>query len=471
MGAVAVRAPDARRPKALVFVDFDMVVRHFVLSGAFRALEESFDVRYVFHEDPASSKKGIHLDWRRLGLRDAVGFEIPRARYGLWHDLFSITALRNQRGTENFRHRLELMATVNSAANTRRYALLSLPFVYPFVRRRHLRRLGAYEPLARFVREEAPDIVIHPSILTGYFINELLQICPRLGIPIVLLMNSWDNPSTKATGTGVPDRLVVWGPQTRDHAIRYMRMPPERVLEFGAAQFDVYREPVRAGREALAREFGVPADRPILLYAGVSKSINESAHLTVLDAAIEDGRVPRCHVLYRPHPWRGPLVEGERDFRSLGLRHTTMDPHMAEFYGRAMTGDAAGFEPADYRVTVRLLALCDGVISPLSTILLEAAMCGKPGLAFLPQGTGDLGDAQGRLWRNLPHFAEFWLPPMLRASFDSAELPGLTAELLALAKDPATSAALKRHSAKFVVTGGPDYAERLADLACRLVKR
>lgn len=457
-----------RRKKALVFVDFDMIVRHFVLSGTFRELEESFDVRYVFHEDSTSSKKGIYLDWRALGLRDAVGFEIPRARYGLWHDMFSITALRNQRGTGNFKHRLDLMATVNDPKNVRRYARLSLPFVYPFVRWRHLRRLGAYAPLERFVREEAPDIVIHPSILTGYFINELLQICPRLGIPIVLLMNSWDNPSTKATGTGTPDRLVVWGPQTRDHAIRYMRMPPERVLEFGAAQFDVYREPLRANREELAREFGVPADRPILLYAGVSKSINESAHLAALDAAIADGRVPRCHVIYRPHPWRGALIAGETDFRQLNLRHTTLDPHMAEFYARAVGGEAIGFEPADYRVTVRLLTLCDGVISPLSTILLEAAICGKPGLAFLPSDVADLGEAQGQLWRNLPHFAEFWLPPLLRASFDSAELPAMASDLLAFARDPATATALKRHAAKFVVLDGPRYGTRVAALAREL---
>ncbi len=458
-----------RRPKALVFLDFDMLVRHFVLSGVFRELEAAYDVRYVFHADSTSPKKGIYTDWRKLGLRDAVEFELPRARYGLWHDLFSITALRNQRGTDNFRHRLALMRTVNSAKRTRRYSILSLPFVYPLIRRRHLRRLGVYAPLEKFLRAEAPDVVIHPSILTGYFINELLTLCPRLGIPTLLLMNSWDNPSTKATGSGIPDRLVVWGPQTRDHAIRYMRVPPERILEFGAAQFDVYREPVRESREALCREFGVPADRPILLYAGVSKSVNETSQLAMLERAIDEGRIPKCHILYRPHPWRGELVAGERHFDEMGLRHVSLDPHMAEFYRRVAVGGTSGFDMADYKVTVRLLTLVDAVVSPLSTIMLEAAILGKPSLAFLPDDFGDLGAEQGRLWRDLPHFAGFWRPPYIDICFDAAKLANACAVLLHAAADPATAAALRDHAAKFVVLDGKRYGERMRDLVDTMV--
>jgi hypothetical protein len=40
-------------------------------------------------------------------------------------------------------------------------------------------------------------------------------------------MNSWDNPSSKAFIVGTPDRLFVWGEQTKQHAVRYLQMPEE----------------------------------------------------------------------------------------------------------------------------------------------------------------------------------------------------------------------------------------------------
>ena len=50
------------RKKALVFLDFDMLIRHFILGGAFEALEETYEVKYVFHVDETSPKQGIYAD-------------------------------------------------------------------------------------------------------------------------------------------------------------------------------------------------------------------------------------------------------------------------------------------------------------------------------------------------------------------------------------------------------------------------
>jgi hypothetical protein len=322
--------------------------------------------------------------------------------------------------------------------------------------------------LRELLAHERPDIVIHPSVLSGFFINELTQICPALAIPLVLLMNSWDNPSTKSMNTGMPDRLVVWGPQTRDHAIEYMKMPPDRVLEFGAAQFDVYRQPIRESEAELRQMFQVPADRPVFLYAGVSKSVNETAHLVALDEAIAAGRIPPSHIIYRPHPWRGQLVEGEKSFFDVPFGHVTMDPSMAEFYRRIVIEPQRMFELADYRVTARLLRLVCGVISPLSTMLLEAVMHGLPVIMFYSEGRGGTARRSIDLGKVLPHFEEFWGPEGIQIVTEPVELAEAVRTMLGPHQDAGVRARLRRHAERYVVMDGPPYAVRLAALADEL---
>ncbi len=459
-----------RRRKALVFIDYDMLIRHFIQAGAFAELEKSWDVRYVFHTDPTSPKQGVYADVDSLGLVNYTRFELPRRRMGEWDWLYSITVLYNHRGAPHFKLRRQLMADVRGWRLTYQFQLLAHRWIFPLARRWLLGRMGVYKPLDDFIAAERPDVVIHPSVLAGYFINELSLICPARGIPLVVLMNSWDNPANKSMNTGVPDRLVVWGPQTRRHALEYMKLPADRVVEFGAAQFQVYRDPPRISEPELRHRFGVPPDVPVVLYAGVSKAVNETDHLSAIDAAIAEGRIPRCHVLYRPHPWRGPLVEGECHFFDMGYRHVTMDPHMEDFYRRAAAGETKGFELADYAITAQLLNLVRGVISPLSTMLLEAVIHGVPVIMFWPDGPAGVAGKLIDVGIRLPHFAEFWGCEGIQVSTRAEALAESCRRMLVDHQTPAVRDALQAHARDYVVLDGPTYAERLADLADELAR-
>jgi hypothetical protein len=238
---------------------------------------------------------------------------------------------------------------------------------------------------------------------------------------------------------------------------------------FGAAQFEVYREPVRESRAEVAREFGVPADKPILLYGGASKSLNETGHLQRLDAAVEAGQIPACHIIYRPHPWRGRLVDGELSLYEAKLRHVTLDPHMEEFYRSITVSPRSELYMADYQVTRRLMFLIDALVSPLSTILLEAALHGKPALAlFADADPESKGSNISRIVRRLVYFAEFINCEGILACADVNELPAMTRRLMGMAGDPRTRAALLAHADKYLVRDGAPYGQRLADLAARL---
>jgi len=456
--------------RAFVFLDHDMTIRHFVKSGAFADLERRFEVTYVVNVDPHPTGQWINTDPESLGLERLIVLRIPRKRMGDWYKLYAVSVLANQRGTRNYAGRKLRMAEIDGTWRMRRYEAFSLPGIFPLYRRRYLSRMGEWAPLRALLEEHRPDICIYPSMLTGYFMNELMLLCPRLAIPFVVLMNSWDNPSQKAVVTGVPDRLVVWGEHTRRHAIEYMRMPDDRIEVFGAAQFQVYRKPVTESRAELCAMFGLPADDlPVVLYAGVSKSIDETRHLRLLDAAIENGRTPPCRILYRPHPWRGSLIEGEEHFFDAGLRHVVMDPHMEPYYRRVAANPSGAFEMADYEVTARLLHLVAGSISTLSTIQLETVLLGKPTISFMPKA--DMESKYGRsaaISLKLAHFNDLWASPGVTICDDDAKLPEAVATLVRQSDDPELRRAIAERGRDFAVLDGPTYSERLAELADRL---
>ena len=167
-----------------------------------------------------------------------------------------------------------------------------------------------------------------------------------------------------------------------DHGVAEVAMV--RADKMNALDPEMYRQPIAETDDDLREMFGVPRGVPVILYAGVSKSVNETSHLQALEAAIESGRIPRCHVIFRPHPWRGGLVAGETNFFDVPFRHVTMDPFMADYYRRITAKAEAAFDLADYRVTAKLLRLVSGVISPLSTMLLEAVS------SFTPPSSPDI---------------------------------------------------------------------------------
>src|SRR5262245_41460504 len=126
--------------RVFVFLDLDVLIRHFILSGAFEELEKHCEVTYVIHTDTTSDKKGIYADVSKLNLKRVVHFEIPRKRMGSWDKLYQITALHNQRGTTHYKQRRWQIANVRGWKRTRYYELLSFPGIFPFARKRLLER-------------------------------------------------------------------------------------------------------------------------------------------------------------------------------------------------------------------------------------------------------------------------------------------------------------------------------------------
>jgi hypothetical protein len=453
------------RPKLLVFIDADVVVRHFLDSGAFSALSDAYDVGLIF--PPASWQRLVNSpDIDRWGFR-ARRVEIPGRRRTLFKQLFFIDQARQRRDPEWQGIRKGWILMIGWKAGLL-FSLLALPLVRQLANTLLLRRLKA-TPATEFLAlldNERPDILLHPSTFEGYFINDLINVARARNIPMVLLMNSWDNPCLKRSAIGSPDAVVVWGEQTRRHTEKFMAVPPDRIHIFGAAQFQVFRDPPNRARDEVCSINGIAPAQRVLLYAGSSKGNREPMHLRWLNESIKSGLLENVTVLYRPHPY-GIAAADAREILECNLSHVTIEYGMRRFLEDIASCKNKGFHITPYSETHDLLSAVDAVISPLSTILIEAGLHGKPLMCFIPEEEDK--DSEWRLLRNLAHFRDLLQHSKVIVTRSHSEFIPAVQILISRAENKAEAEAIKESMHFFVEFPWEHYSVAIKHLADSLV--
>ena len=227
--------------RILIFIEVDVVVRHFVFSGAFNKLAETFDVTFVYPEK--GNKRMQNVDLGKIDLPgDKIRLPIPNARYRVWKWLYLLHQVSAKKGEQSKAIRALHLRNLGPKAALL-FSCLALPVVSKLVEWlfRAWLKLNQNHEMVQLLTDRKPNLIIHPCVLEGSYINDLTYYSKALNIPLAVIMNSWDNPSTKRSMVGYPDWLLVWGEQTRRHALEFIGMPEQRVLSFGAAQFDIFR--------------------------------------------------------------------------------------------------------------------------------------------------------------------------------------------------------------------------------------
>jgi hypothetical protein len=452
--------------KVLVFIDHDIICRHFVTSGVLAPLVENAETTFVF---PGDGGRRVTVDPATLPLGAPwLRMPIDLTRQQVWRWRLYADQLKLRHGGHEAALRAFRWRSIGWKAGLL-LTLAGLPGLERIFMRWTAAKLAARpnRALADLLDRERPDVVIHPSVLEGFFINDVIDECARREIPSVVVMNSWDNPSTKRAVVGHPDWLIVWGPHTRDHAIRFIGVRPERTIAFGAAQFDVFREPPRQDRATLCRQYGFDPAHPVLLYAGANTQTDEFATMQALDLAITRGALPRFNVIYRPHPWGGAGASGER-FLGHRFDNVRIDETMRDLLEQVARGNKAAITLPDYRDAHDLLSSVDMVVSPLSTIVVEATLHAKPVICFFPEkrdfGTQNINAVP------LYHFEEFFALPDVVVARTNDSLYAALRDFAVPGEIAARGARLKKAAARFVATFDRPWGERFVSFIETAVK-
>ena len=160
-----------------------------------------------------------------------------------------------------------------------------------------------------FLRAQAPDVLlVSPLVHFGSAQADLVASANALGIPVGMLLYSWDNLSTKGCLHRPPDHLFVWNDGQRREAQALHGFPPERVTTVGAPRFDGFFElRSRVPRDEFHAALGLDSQWPTLLYVCSSQfvSAGELSFVHRWIAAVRSSaseRLRHANLIVRPHP-------------------------------------------------------------------------------------------------------------------------------------------------------------------------
>ena len=160
-----------------------------------------------------------------------------------------------------------------------------------------------------FIAAQKPDVVmLSPLVHFGPTQSDLVASARRLGLPVWMLLHSWDNLSTKGALHRWPDRMFVWNEHQRREAETLHGFPTERVIVVGAPRFDAFFAlETLMTRAEFHEPLGLDPSKPTLLYVCSSRFVSESELPFVRRwvAALRTSRaevVRTCNIVVRPHP-------------------------------------------------------------------------------------------------------------------------------------------------------------------------
>lgn len=252
--------------------------------------------------------------------------------------------------------------------------------------------------------------------------SRMLAAANELGVPNVGLVRSWDNVHKGIRSR--PRMLAVWNEINRREAIDIEGYRRGDVHIVGAPQFDRYFRPDTLWpRAKLAERFDLDPERPIILFATLGQFLRDLDETAWMDDMIEIARTsPRePQIVCRLHPWsRYEYFERFLSSPDVRLSYTTGYIPALGWY----------MPPDEVTLMANLVAHADVVVTPGSTITLEAAIFDRPTIVpvfhrYQPAraeryfSTWVMGKHFGRIEHlGLTHFSRS--PDDLRASVERA---------------------------------------------------
>ena len=450
--------------KGFVFIYGKEIFLRFISTNAFRELNKQHQLVYVAMKSSSLTKEGgLDKSLEAVGLPKLEWMPFYPGRFAKWLELFDTSCALYKERSASFQTRYEEYIK-KDPRKLNQLAKFATATSYPRYREEQEAQMGLHPDILEFTYRERPDFFILPSAILDYCTDDVLQIAEKLKIPTIMLVAGWDNLSSKGILYHYPSAMGVWGEQNRRHAIDIQKTLPERVFTIGAPHYDDFHPIDEVNKAGLRAEFGLPSQGKTLLFAGTFRLFDETQLLKEIDEAIENGQLPQMKILYRPHPWRVNR-NSEEDFFTQTWQHIHMDPEIVKTY-QVAKAKGRGAIPDDFGIRtkhlIKIYQSVDAVISPMSTVLLEALLFGLPvqAVAFSDGKHSWSSDKVS----TMEHFKELFAIPNLLVSRKREDFFPQIKSLVDLSGRVDIQQALVESTQELLYRDGRSYAKRVADL-------
>jgi hypothetical protein len=229
-----------------------------------------------------------------------------------------------------------------------------------------------YNQLIPFLKEKANESIMLCTHMHLPHERPLANLATRIGIPVVGIVNSWDNVY-KGIMTHV-DEALVWNEVNRNEMFTMEAYPKNKVKVMGVHAFEPYfKKENLLPREGFANQIGLDPKKPILVYASIGQFVPFFEETFVLDKMVEYSlkfeEAKRPQIICRLHPWSKKALF-DRFQHVPGLI-------FSEFKTYVPTVNwAPTYEEVVF--SLNMLSHADICVSPGSTMVLESAFLDTP---------------------------------------------------------------------------------------------
>lgn len=358
------------RKKIVFAVGHDVIIRNFIDAGVLNEISQKYDITYLCSDSLSRQLRisgTIYIDFNKK----QNSFKKKVDLY-LWY----LAYFKYLRKTSNLEEGLScsFKSSILSKWTKKILLMLSLPVVYEFVMWFFGTMVISFDKeILKVLKKIKPEVIIAPGCTFDSFGMQVINAARRLKIKTIMPVAHWDYFSRKGVLRIIPDHVCVWGQQMRDLVVNFHKIPKKKVSIIGVPHFQIYFD--YYNNLGVKKEVNSLQTRN-LLFAGSGIPYDELTPLKILDSQISCDRSDRVKIIYRPHPKQYPR-KCQYFFKQEDYKNTILNSKQV-----SQIGDKSAYEPMEYYLD--LLNNVDGVITPFSTMLLEAAVCGKPSfiLAF-----------------------------------------------------------------------------------------
>lgn len=241
------------------------------------------------------------------------------------------------------------------------------------------------EARARLVKSR-PDMVV---VLNPFWMFESAVAieAKNLGIPVISIIPSWDNITTKSRLTFTSDAYFVWSEIRKDELqtiYPFTRNKP--VFLYGTPQYEIFsNQRLWWTKEEFCKRFELDPEKKIILYATGSPNFIKTEYTAAekfMNAFVTDPQLSQYQLLFRPHP--------NKDNNELQHLHAPDKNCYVQFTDQAgLKTEKRNLDLNNTLIWINTFRHADVVVNLSSTVILDAIICGKPVVNLNFEMSGD----------------------------------------------------------------------------------
>jgi hypothetical protein len=220
----------------------------------------------------------------------------------------------------------------------------------------------------KLVEEEDLELILIPSAAYEGYAIDLIGIARELKIKTFLVVDNWDNLSSKTIFWRKPDYVGTWGPQSSRHAVEIQGFDSNQIFDLGCPRFSNYSLTIAGETETF-----LPKD--YILFVGSFLPFDEIDILVRIDTIISKNSesYKNLKIVYRPHP-AGQMIN---KFESGKFENVILDPQFTSHATSSFPNRENQLALLSLDYYPKLIKSSRFIVGGLTSMLIEGSLFGK----------------------------------------------------------------------------------------------